>query len=37
MATWPFWLLFLASGVLALIVVKRLDDAERASSDKEQT
>ncbi len=29
MPTWPFWVLFLAVGALAVLVAKRLDDAER--------
>lgn len=31
MATWPFWILFLSAGALALVVVKRFDDVERRS------
>ncbi|MEC7524108.1 MAG: hypothetical protein VYE22_29775 [Myxococcota bacterium] len=29
MTTWPFWALFLAVAVVALMTAKRLDDRER--------
>ncbi len=36
MATWPFWVLFLSAGVLALVVVKRLDDLEHQDRTRRQ-
>ena len=32
MPTWPFWLLFLGTGLVGLLAVKRLDDLERSST-----
>ncbi len=29
MPSWPFWMLFLSVGALAVVLAKRFDDAER--------